>query len=296
MRHLILTLLTITATASVAVADDERASDADAALEAQKALYSYYFQEAAAYAFSLDSQPAEAKLTLEPRSLMNWTLADSYNGSVFVWTHKGRARLIGCIGSHPVEGDRISAFHEFHALAETPLVPVRIRDGQRQWRWSPAGGGVELRPVPDTPTPAKSEAGRLVQMRQLARQFTAHMLADEDPWVLRMLAQPLYRYPGRDDPKTDGAVFAWLWTKGTDPEFLLVLETRETDSGLAWHWAPARFTWRELWLEHAGQEVWRVERHGEHWQSLELHEPYVTVPVLPVGMEQVRATVEARNE
>ena len=36
------------------------------------------------------------------------------------------------------------------------------------------------------------------------------------------------------------------------------------DTGkLAWHFAPIRFSTRQLWLEYDGNEVWRVESHRE---------------------------------
>ena len=79
-------------------------------------------------------------------------------------------------------------------------------------------------------------------------------------WELRLLPQPLYRYEltDKDSPVVDGAVFVYVWTMGTDPEVLLVIEARRTESGVRWHFAPASFTNREAWVNDQDREVWRV--------------------------------------
>ena len=78
---------------------------------------------------------------------------------------------------------------------------------------------------------------------------------------MRLLTQPIYRYEITDakSPIVDGAVFAFVWTAGTDPEALVVIESRRTDKGVAWFYAPARFTNCEAWLQYQGKEVWRAD-------------------------------------
>ena len=177
-------------------------------------------------------------------------------------------------------------FHEFHVLADTPIAPVTLRGGST---WSPAEG-LKLSPIPEAPQPADSAAGRLVQMRQLARKFTAHMEAD-GTWELRLLTQPLHRY-GRGDREAmavvvDGALFAYVWTRGTDPELLLMLECRRDDDRLAWHYAPVRFSNRELWLKRDGAEVWRAESYSRLKDKL---------PTLPYTTNYARElTVDASS-
>jgi hypothetical protein len=82
-------------------------------------------------------------------------------------------------------------------------------------------------------------------------------------WELRLLPQPLFRYGDEQESVVDGALFAYVWSKGTDPEFVLMLECRKTEKGVAWHFAPVRFSTRQLWLEYKGKEVWSAASHQE---------------------------------
>ena len=215
-----------------------------------------YQADAEKYVFHHDVEQQHA-LKWHDQPIMRWANDDAWSGDVFVWTHAGRPQIVGCILSGPIGNSRL-CYHEFHSLAEGPLAPV---DLQTKRRWAPELGVARL-PVKGAPPPAESASGRLVQMRQLCRDFTAHMEADGS-WELRLLPQPLFRYGEKDAEVVDGALFAYVWTKGTDPELLLMLECRKSDDRLAWHYAPVRFSNRPLSLEHDGQEVWSVESHRE---------------------------------
>jgi hypothetical protein len=75
-------------------------------------------------------------------------------------------------------------------------------------------------------------------MRQLVRGVSAKIEQNDSP--LRLLPQPLYRYPDSVDGVADGAVFGFVM--GTDPELFAIIEARSDGKNLAWHWAFARFT------------------------------------------------------
>lgn len=214
-----------------------------------------YREDAEKCAFST-ADGESLKLVNEP--IMRWTNDGDWSGDVFVWTHKGRPELIGCLLSGPGAGNLRYIWHEFHLLAEKPIAPATIQNGRR---WEPAEG-LKLEPAPDAPQPAQSASARLVQMRSIARSFTPYMAA-ESTWELRLLPQPLLRYGEAESDAIDGALFAYVWPKGTDPEFILLLECRRTDRETAWYYAPVRFSNRALWLKHGEKEVWRVAGHGE---------------------------------
>jgi hypothetical protein len=212
-----------------------------------------YREDADKLAFArADGQP----LALRSEPIMRWHNDDDWSGDVFVWTHEGRPEVIGCILSGPFDRLRY-IYHEFHLLADKPIAGADVQDARR---WQPAEG-LKRERLADAPQPAASASARLVQMRKIARGFTATMEAD-GRWELRLLPQPLMRYGDEDGDVIDGALFCYVWTKGTDPEVLLLLECRR-DGELAWDYAPVLFTNRAVWLKREGREVWHAEPHHE---------------------------------
>lgn len=217
-------------------------------------LHDVFSRDVSEYEFYLDPERRE-KLSVRAEPVMRFSSPVDRHGEVYVWTGRGRPQVVGCFFSIPqVDGIRI--VHEFRSLAEHPLA-----SGQRgAYRWQPEEAGVSFAPVPDTPEPATSEARRLAQMRELARRYGASMMRQGVKWDLRLLPQPLYRYENtdKDSPILDGALFSYVWTTGTDPEVLLLIEAHRAADGVRWRFAPASLTNREAWVTDRGREVWRV--------------------------------------
>ena len=165
------------------------------------------------YAFFLDKEK-KVPLALEPKPVFSWSNDDDWSGDVFAWTAGGRPRVLGCILSGPGKDSR-PAFHEFAALSSDPLGPAQMT---AKYEWTPAA--VEFRKLDGAP--AATPAGRLPQMRAVARDLSAWMEAD-GKWELRLLTQPLMRYQPADGDVIDGALFCWVWTKGTDPEVVVAV-------------------------------------------------------------------------
>ena len=234
--------------------EDQRAEDGK---QKNEALRIYYRTTAEKYQFFHDADETQP-LTLVEKPVMKWANYDDWSGDVFVWTWDDRPEVIGCILSGPREGHRRGVGSEFHLLATEPIAPANL---QGRSRWAPKGG-LERHPIKGAPKPAESPVLRLTQMRQILRDFSAHMEANGE-WELRLLPQPLMRYQPKTGPVVDGALFTFVWTKGTDPELVLLLESRKTPAGTAWFYAPVRFSMRELWLKHHNVEVWRGTFHQE---------------------------------
>jgi hypothetical protein len=227
--------------------------------EHKQILFPYYFRQAAAYEFFLDENRAQ-RLLVKEQPVLTWTnSADKYMGGVFLWTYDGRPEVVGCIGSRQTDAGECFVFHELHSLSAAAIQPVEFGGGPRVWK--PPAIAVELRLVEGAPQPADTERERLTQMRNLAREFTGWMKHEGDVTELRLLPQPIFRYTAPQQDILDGTLFAFV-CKGTDPDVVLLLESRKNKDKQAWHYAFVRFNWCQLWVTRHNKEVWRVAQSG----------------------------------
>jgi hypothetical protein len=218
--------------------------------------------EAKAYEFRLGKKDGP-RLELVEKPILKWS--NSYEaavfGSAFVWTHAGRPEVVACIFKFYTT--KVSFDAEFHSLAEGPL--IGIKEGEVLWQ--PSEAGTSLKPLEDAPAPAKTATARLVQMRDMARNFSGQLTTVIEPRTkhgLRLLPQPLMRYGGGQSKElVDGALFAFA--RATDPEVILMLEARGADTP-RWEYAVARMHVGALSAAYRNKEIWSVE---------ELKHPYV---------------------
>lgn len=105
--------------------------------------------------------------------------------------------------------------------------------------------------LPDPP--ADTRAARLIQMRDIARRFSAElvrMTSQEERSQMRLLPRPLYRYG--DTAGCDGALFGFTGT-GTNPDLLLLLDLAPDNS---WQFGLAGMTAEGLTVRFGEQTVW----------------------------------------
>jgi hypothetical protein len=220
------------------------------------------------------------KLQLFARPVYKWTRADAdggNNGAIYVWTGQGCAEAVACFWRSTNGEGKLSVAHELHSLS--PDVLTSERGGPN--RWQPKAG-VPRQVVPEAPVPAATATARLQQMRAIGRNFSARTVSSKDERTeLRLLTQPLYRYESTNPDVTDGAMFAFVCTVGTDPEVFLLLESRATAEGPRWHYALARFSHMNLYVNYKGREVWQAVRdktdtiaHSADNAYWLFHEPY----------------------
>ncbi|HLQ44743.1 MAG TPA: hypothetical protein VK137_08450, partial [Planctomycetaceae bacterium] len=174
----------------------------------------------------------------------------------FLWTHRGRPAVVGSLFKWFSPFSHMS--HEFHSLSLDEIAGKY--ESQEVWR--PTQPGVVFAPVPDAPTVVATPAGRLSQMRQLARQFTARSVDREGLKLeLRQLAQPVYRYEVEKDAADllDGALFVFV--QGTDPDVWLLLEAvcPAGQPAARWQFAVARMNSIEITVEHNGRPAWHCD-------------------------------------
>jgi hypothetical protein len=196
---------------------------------------------------------SKTPVVLHPDSLLQWSspVVGSIHGSVFVWTDRGCPVAVASIYKWFSPNTHLGI--ELHAL--TPDVVSADRKGRRVW--SPGKFAVERKPIPAAPVPADSVAGRLRQLRTLAKEFSASETTRANiTRELRLLTQPIYRYQSTNLDVIDGALFTFV--EGTDPEIFLMIEARRTASGSEWQFAAVRMNSLTLKLSHKGHEVWTV--------------------------------------
>lgn len=90
-------------------------------------------------------------------------------------------------------------------------------------RWAPNVTELTFESLNNVPAASNSDKLRLVQMRDLARRFTARQLYQGQKIELRLLPQPIDRYKDEEHQIIDGATF--VFANGTNPELGMLLET-----------------------------------------------------------------------
>jgi hypothetical protein len=140
---------------------------------------------------------------------------------------------------------------EFLSLTEKKFSLKHKTQGAR---WDATASGLALKELPGAPKPAAGAAGRLTQMRQLARRFAAKERIDKELIECRLIAQPIDRYSSEAEKIVDGAIFALA--NGTNPEIGILLET----DGQGWKYGTLRLSSAESTVTLDGKEVAAYER------------------------------------
>ena len=197
------------------------------------------------------------RLDVSKKPVMTWTSEGGWSGDVFTWSADGRIQVVGCIGAHQINDDRFACFHEFHCLNEVEIKDVKLNE-RVVWRLPTRAKG---KLIDEAPRPAAAKGLRLVQMRALARTFKVGMRVDKEQIEneMRLLPQPIAREINEEGDVVDSGLFAFVSSKGTDPEAFLLLEAQDLGSGMVWTYSAARLTTREIWLTRNGVELWRAE-------------------------------------
>ena len=217
---------------------------------------SFYSQQARSFELSFAGKEQEIKLESEPLLVYtNPVRGNSQHGAIFLWHVDGQPVCIGSVWS-TIDRDDDSIrriHHELHSLTGELL--VCRRNGEEMWKSGEPG--IERQLLLDGGTPAASRTLRLAQMRQIARGITAAMPDREGE--LRLMPQPVYRYPEESEGVLDGAVFSYVL--GTDPELWLLVEARETGEGQpGWSVAFAQFTDARIEVRRGDRLIWECPR------------------------------------
>ena len=197
-------------------------------------------------------QGKQVPVDILPEPLWRYDQPGKQEGSLWACGRTGRPfALVGMEFNQGLDGS-VWGFYEFVSLSSGLVTAA----GEGDWKWWPKKPAPEFKPLPDGPAPAEDAAGRLGQMKELLRRFTA----SENPLPgkeLALLEAPVHRYADPERGLLDGAVF--VFADGANPEVILLLELRRADkaSPPQWQYALARMSAAELWVNLDGTEVWR---------------------------------------
>lgn len=253
--HILAALALCVGTLAFAAEGKEAPQGAADSLEKQRSAEALKLclQGAREYRLYLDDgrkTPAE----LNPEPVLRWSnpSVGSIHGLVFIWTDGGRPAAIASIYKWFEPHDHMA--FEVHSLVERPM----FGDFGGRPVWNSSRPGVEFKPVSGAPAPAKNAPSRLAQMRAISKEFTVDKTDREGArQEMRLLTQPIYRYQSSQAKIADGSIFAFV--QGTDPEVLLLLESREANGRAVWHYALARMDSVLFQAKHQGKEVWKAE-------------------------------------
>ena len=244
--------------------------------ELREKWFALYAEHAGSVEMRVDAE-IESVLEFQQAPLLTYSnpiRVAQQHGSIFVWTQQGRPAVIASICSaldQEQPGQR-RLNYEWHSLLEESVVASR----ENEQLWNSSAPGVEWQTLASRLDVSSSRPLRLTQMRRIAESFTTEIEAPEGR--LRLMSQPIYRYPEDATDVRDGAVFAVVM--GTDPELFILMEARSRDGAEAeWQVAFARFTNAPVTVLREQREIWSCdqarafERTGPFflWFAVERH-------------------------
>ncbi len=213
-------------------------------------------------------RPTPVTVELVPEPVLNWDdlPRGHYYGRLWVWGATGRPAAIietytinfaKDIGSWPG--------NVAHSLAPEPL----RAEGTLGWNWAPTEPGFTPKRLEDAPPPADTKTLRRLQMRTLARRFTANQTWMGDRSELRLLPTSIRMYESADEGLLDGGLFAFVHG-GTNPEIILILEAMHDTNEDYWQYGCVRLGHAQMQAKFDDREAWSVETYN----SISPNSPY----------------------
>ena len=178
------------------------------------------------------------------------------DGAVWRLGKSGRPLAIVTTELHPkYAGGGPRLIYDVLSFSEAPF-----RANSPDFSWSPNESALKFQTIPEAPPPAATERQRLLQLRQLARRFSAEQIVTQEGTTntqslsLRLLPRNIDRYQPSKEPTSDGAMF--LFVSGRMPGIILLIESK----GKAWQYAAARLSApSDLKVKLDRRTVWHVD-------------------------------------
>ena len=190
-------------------------------------------------------------------------LASARHGKVYLWTDKGRPIIIGAAFSGKVDtppgapGAR-SLGIKFNSLVAGSVIGSRFDNVF----WQCDDPGPKWKEELSDVVPSDNRTTRLSHMKSIVRQFTGNRNTSQ----LRLLPQPIYRYPENTAGAKDGAIFSL--STGTEPGAYIQIESREN----LWYLTCYRDGAVEVEIRNGDEIVWLFDKVAK--QDLYQTEPF----------------------
>jgi len=271
------------------VAGDMPKESNDKTVEQEAVKQFEYFQSLAEKFEAKVASGSPLQLTRSP--FLKWTIGSSWHGSFYVWTCEGKAGIVGGFLADSGAPESRRSFIEMHSISDEPLSPLEIV-GTRNHVWEPDVKRTKPVALNDASEPGANARLRGIQMRELARSFEVTMHEEDGKQELRLQSAPLFRYADSADASRDGAIFAFVNGKGTDPEFLLAVECDLNSPKRLWQVRPMRFSTQKLELRRDANVVWSVPKYNETNERSKLTDPYMIVMLVETTTTRFNAIRE----
>ena len=250
-----LALMTASVCAAEPPAKQEEKSD-DLVRTESKAATERAVEEIGQWKFHFEDEKL-GTIVAEKGSALRWAWTDNGRayGNLFVLSAQDRPVAIVEFFTwySPIQG----AYFQCTSLTNSPMSAKR--SGEEIWR--PTKNNVVMQDVPDAPTPAKTPAARLVQMRRLAEAFQVEVddkrATEITARQLRLMSRPVHRYGKAEGTVLDGALFSFAVS--SDPGAILVLEVVSSGDGPRWQFGFARVWSYGARASYDGKRVWEIE-------------------------------------
>jgi hypothetical protein len=126
--------------------------------------------------------------------------------------------------------------------------------GRPWWTWRPAASERTWVALEGSVPEAAAARDRMV--KDLAGKFVASEVRRGEPYPLRLMPRPVFKYSDPEADVVEGAMFVFAY--GTNPEILVQIEAREADGKRSWHASFARLSAAEISVKLGENEVWNV--------------------------------------
>ncbi len=257
--------------AALFAAEDAKHLSSDASVTENKEKLDFYRRRLREYRLVVDGRGDKpCELIDDPLTRWDNPISQNGDGLMFLWTDRGRpVVLMNCHFNFPTQyWGRV-----FVSLTDRP---IEMRHSDQPF-WKPRQSGSAFKPLADAKPPADKAAARLVQMRNIAKEFQVICNwggKDKADWQMRLLPTPLYRYQVPEEGVLDGAMFGYVQS---GPEAVLLVEARQTPAGLEWQYSASRCTTYRIRFARNDKVVAEFP-HLDEWVNTEPFYP-IRVPL-----------------